>query len=301
MSTASLQRAADLGATRSVQAPNHLHSFSARTDFRVTLVSATLSRAMTSSRTTRLTRMRLYFAAVATLAISASLVAQTPRPTQTTPPASTLPAAPPTTPAAIPTVPLRPSQIPPNRAQVTYTNGMLSVSADNSSLNQILRLIAADTGMKITGGVADDRVFGNYGPADPARVLTELLEGTGSNMVLVQHDDASLAELILTTRTGGPTPPNPNAASYNDRPEPPRPAFDRSQQNSPDSPATAPTAPAVDPAATSTTTPSSTTTQPDSPNGVKTPQQIYEQLQRLRQQPQQPQTQQPSQPQTQPE
>jgi len=44
-----------------------------------------------------------------------------------------------------------------------------------------------------------------------------------------------------------------------------------------------------------------TPTQPDSPNGVKTPQQIYEQLQRLRNQQQQPQTQQQSQPQTQPQ
>jgi hypothetical protein len=262
---------------------------------------------MTSLGTNRLTHMRLCFAAAATLAVSASLSAQTPP--QTNPSPSALPATPttststPTTTPAAPSVPLRPSQVPPSRAQVTYSNGMISVAADNSSLNQILRLIAVDTGMKITGSVADERVFGNYGPADPAEVLSDLLDGTGSNMVLVQRDDASLAELILTPRTGGPTPPNPDAA-YNDRPEPPRSRFDRSQQSPPDSPVppqnnTAP--PPVDPAAAAPPAPALTPTQPDSPNGVKTPQQIYEQLQRLRNQQQQPQTQQQSQPQTQPQ
>ena len=130
--------------------------------------------------------------------------------------AATLPATPLTTPQ--PTTPLRPSQLPPNHAQVTFTNGVLSVSANNSSLNQILRQIAADTGMKITGGVNDERVFGNYGPADPAQVLNSLLDGTGSNVLLVQRDDASLAELILTPRNGGPTPPNPNASALNKDP-----------------------------------------------------------------------------------
>ena len=255
---------------------------------------------MTPLGTTRLTHMRLCLAFAASLAISASLSAQTPQ-QQTNPSQSTLPATPATasttTPTA-PSIPLRPSQVPPNRAQVTYSNGMISVSADNSSLNQILRLIAVDTGMKITGSVPDERVFGNYGPADPAQVLSDLLDGTGSNMVLVQHDDASLAELILTPRTGGATPPNPNASSYNDRPEPQRPAFDRSQQNPPESPAPQPVNPTAEPASTATPAPASTPTQPDSPNGVKTPQQIYEQLQRLRTQQQQ---QSQPQPQTQPQ
>ena len=93
----------------------------------------------------------------------------------------------PTTPEP-PPPPLTPSQRPPNRAQVTYADGMLSVSADNSSLNQILRQIASSTGMKITGGVADERVFGHYGPATPAQILASLLDGTGSNMILVQRD-----------------------------------------------------------------------------------------------------------------
>src|ERR1700692_3912771 len=162
------------------------------------------------------------FAAIAGLALSAMLPAQSP---QTTPPASTpvssaLPANAPTAPAPAP-VPLTPSQRPPTRAQVTYANGKFSIAADNASLNQILRQIAADTGMKITGGVTDERVFGQYGPADPAQVLAALLDGTGSNMILV-HDGEASSERILPARQGGPTPPNPNAAAFDrsDRPEP---------------------------------------------------------------------------------
>jgi hypothetical protein len=230
------------------------------------------------------------FAAAAGLAFAASLPAQSPQRLQPAPPvanqtASTLPATPPTAPVQ-PELPLTPQQRPPQSAQVTYADGTLSVSADNSSLNQILRQIANDTGMKITGGVAEERVFGKYGPADPAQILAELLDGTGSNMILVHREGEAHAELILTPRQGGATPPNPNAHAFDDRPEP--------RDNSPiraAQPASAPANPPVIPSESSTTpaggTNPSNTTQPDSPNGVKTPQQIYEQLQRMRQQQQQ--------------
>ncbi|MES2393915.1 MAG: hypothetical protein V4555_19920, partial [Acidobacteriota bacterium] len=107
----------------------------------------------------------------------------------------------------------------PQRARVTFANGQLDVRADNSSLNQILHEISSVTGMKITGGVADERVFGNYGPAAPSDVLATLLDGTGTN-VLVREDPHSQApvELVLTPRGGGPTPPNPNAQAYDDGP-----------------------------------------------------------------------------------
>lgn len=94
-------------------------------------------------------------------------------------------------------------------ADVTYANGLLTIAADNSSLNQILREIARQTGMKITGSVGDERVFGRYGPSTPARVLASLLDGTGSNMLLRETASNAPAELILTPREGGPTPPQP--------------------------------------------------------------------------------------------
>ena len=143
------------------------------------------------------------------------------------PHASTLPA---TSPTSLPTPNAQPAPIaavsvagapsapstPPQRATVTYAAGLLDVRADNSSLNQILRAIGNLTGMKITGGVTDERVFGNYGPAEPSTILATLLDGTGSNMLLRESADNAPAELILTPRNGGPTPPNPNAPGFDD-------------------------------------------------------------------------------------
>ena len=103
-----------------------------------------------------------------------------------------------------------------HRARVSYENGLLQVRADNSSLNQILRDISRQTGMQIVGGVADQRVFGSYGPAPAATVLQTLLDGTGTNMLLKETADHAPEQLILSSRTGGVTPPGPSSASYDE-------------------------------------------------------------------------------------
>jgi hypothetical protein len=222
------------------------------------------------------------FTSLASLFLASSMLAQLPphlvKPSAAQATAPTLPAFQPTA-APPPTA----AQLPPKHAQVTYTNGDLSISADNASLNQILRQIEHETGIKITGGVADERVFGQYGPAQPSQILAQLLDGTGSNMVIEHRDPTIPAELILTPRHGGPTPPSPNAAAFDDRPEPrevapvqPGPREEDSQRSFP-----APAATTVAPGSDISPTNSS---EPGSPNGVKTPQQIYEQLQRMRQQ-----------------
>jgi len=108
---------------------------------------------------------------------------------------------------------------------VVYLRGQLEVDADNSSLNQILHDIGRATGMKITGGVADGRVFGTYGPGAPAAILESLLDGAGVNMLLKETATGSPAELILTPRNGPATPPNPAAAQVaQDVPAPAPPA-----------------------------------------------------------------------------
>ncbi len=199
-----------------------------------------------------------------------------------------------------------PAQPPPapaaQSAKVTYSGGQLRVVAENSSLNQILREISRQTGMKITGGVTDERVFGTYGPALPGKILATLLDGTGSNMLLVQSPsdkpDAAPVELVLTPRHGGPTPPNPNAGTYSENPylAPSEPQTDASHFRQPPPHLSVPTPDTSQPTSAAAPTsepppapPASDTTTEQSPNGVKTPQQIYEQLLKLRNQSQPPQ------------
>jgi hypothetical protein len=178
---------------------------------------------------------------------------------------------------------------------VVWSDGQLEVTADNSSLNQILREIGRETGMKITGGVTDERVFGKYGPGAPADILVRLLDGTGSNVLLRETASKVPAELILTVREGGPTPPNPNAREPDDdaasdevqTPAPaPMPAPMPQAQ-----PVAAPVAAdvnagaggAIPATANGGMTPAPGAADPTSPNGVRTPQQIFEQLQQMQQ------------------
>lgn len=198
-----------------------------------------------------------------------------------------------------PPAPKTPGELPPQRAEVTYSQGQLSVQADNSSLNQILREISRETGIKITGGVAEERVFGKYGPSSASEVLASLLDGTSSNLLLIQSDATSPGELILTPRHGGVTPPNPNAPGFDDdngsgddapQPQPvlpPQPIsrFPPPPPNSPIPASNGIVQPTGQPDAAPA--PEANSTDATDPNAVKTPQQIFEQLQRLRQQSQQ--------------
>jgi hypothetical protein len=192
-----------------------------------------------------------------------------------------------------------------HQPKVTYEGGRLAVTADNSSLNQVLREIARKTGMTITGGVSEERVFGTYGPAPPAKVLASLLDGTGSNMLLREDSKDAPAELILTPRLGGPTPPNPNAPGYDDDATSSDQAGASSNFPGWATPAAGPPdatsaggspggvasgssnatpGAAMAPGASGTDAQSPAADMPQSPNGVKTPAQIYQQLQQLQQQ-----------------
>ena len=157
---------------------------------------------------------------------TSALPATQPTSLPSTPAVATTPAAG-SLPAPIAATPLagEPMSSRPKRAQVTFIDRQLNVRANDSSLNQILRSISRATGLKITGGVQDQRVFGNYGPASTSSVLATLLDGTGTNIVLLEGDVTTPPELILTPRGGGPTPPNPNAPGFDDGTDPePAPA-----------------------------------------------------------------------------
>lgn len=203
-------------------------------------------------------------------------------------PSAAIPATPPTAAPAPATRTSTPAQAP----VVTWQAGQLKITANNSSLNSILRAVALKTGMKIEGGVQDERVFGTYGPGTADSVLAQLMDGTKCNMML-QSDAANLPVLLtLTPLTGGVTPPNPMEVEAREREEEEarRSAEEESRRAQAQAQAQAaqrrPQPGALLPGSNQSNGNQNTEGQPaqsQSPNSVLTPQQVFEQL-RLRQQ-----------------
>jgi hypothetical protein len=197
------------------------------------------------------------------------------------------PFAPATEPSAAP-VTSAPSLLdkPAQPAKITLSGGRLSVTADNSSLTDILHQLASTSGMTIDGLDKDTRVFGTYGPADPHEVLSMLLDGAGYNVLMLGDTDTGTPrQLVLTVRNNGPLtqqpqqPVNTMAEQDDDQDE------SMPLNNNP-------------PAGEIQPHPPMPPTQPQNSNGtVKSPQQILQEMQQMRQQRQQQQQDQESNPQ----
>jgi hypothetical protein len=157
-------------------------------------------------------------------------------------------------------------QQPAQEAQIVFDSNRLSIHADNSSLTGILRQLASSSGMKVEGLGGDERVFGTFGPGAPRDVIADLLNGTAYNVALIGDlDNGAPRELILSPATHGAAAPAPVAQANSD---------DGNEQESQD----VPPAPPDVPQQPATQTPGT----PAAP-GVRTPQQLFEQLQRMRQ------------------
>jgi len=179
------------------------------------------------------------------------------------PPTPTPPVASPQPTQAAPAVAPSLLQQPAQEAQIVFAGDTLSIHADNSSLTAILRGFAAKSGMQVEGLSSDERVFGTFGPGTPRDVLADLLNGTAYNLVLLGDlSNGAPRQLILTPTTrGGGAPaapaPEPDEAVSNDQ---------ETADAPPDVPPPTPPPPGAAPG-----------------NGVRTPQQLFEQLQRMRQ------------------
>jgi hypothetical protein len=186
---------------------------------------------------------------------------------------------------AAPAAPVSMLQQPAQEAKIVFTNNSLAIHAENSSLAAILHQFSTTSGMKITGLGSDERVFGTFGPGTPRDVLADLLNGTAYNLVLLGDlSNGAPRELILSPATHGGEAPVAAAAAA-----PVSGAEDSAPE--PEGDVQPPPPPDVTPAPV--TNPPSTAT-PGTP-GVRTPQQLFEQLQQMRQQQQQQQGQQPQQ------
>jgi len=103
----------------------------------------------------------------------------------------------------------------PSDATVTWDSQGLRVVAVNSSLTQILKAIATLTGATVDGANKDERIFGVYGPGPARDVISQLLDGSGYNVLLVgELGQGTPRQIILTARTAaGPQPEKLNSQS----------------------------------------------------------------------------------------
>ena len=177
------------------------------------------------------------------------------------------------TPATVPAQPPAPADLPPTPATVHFQEGLLSIHTENSSLTQILKDITAKTGMTIEGTPEDERVFGNFGPAPVADVIAKLFEGSNSNfMVFGRAANQAPRSLLITPKTSL----SPTGALAANAPAP-TPAADDEDDDDPQ-PA-APIRPLIP--VQQQEPPPDVQPQPK-PTGIRTPQQILEDMQRRR-------------------
>jgi hypothetical protein len=131
----------------------------------------------------------------------------------------------------LPPVPNWPANDLPGAASVVYDSRGLLIVASNSSLSQILKDISTDTGAKVEGLGADQRIFGTYGPGPARDVISQLLDGSGYNVLMIGDRGAGTPRRIVLTIPPGsamqttakktPTPPsNEETDSDQQAPEP---------------------------------------------------------------------------------
>jgi hypothetical protein len=133
---------------------------------------------------------------------------------------------------ALPGGPLRQlpmDQIPPTPAKVTFQGGLLTISAQNSPLGEILREVRKLTGTSIEipphAAASDERVITYIGPGTPRDVLVTLLNGSSFNYVMLGSgsDPSVVSSIILTTKSsaGGETQTAANVLQNSPQNSPP--------------------------------------------------------------------------------
>ena len=198
----------------------------------------------------------------------------------------------PTPPPPLPSGPTGPVQalpldsIAPVAPQVSYQNAQLTIVAPNSTLGDILRAVRKQTGAEIDVPSAPERVVTHLGPGPAREVLAELLNGSRFNYVLLGSpaDDAQLTRVVLVAKSANETVgPANNASPQPDQQQvtgvPPGNPVSTAQEANPDG-ADAETAEEnTDENADQTA--SETEQQPNAPDqpGVKTPQEMLQEMQ----------------------
>jgi len=121
-------------------------------------------------------------------------------------------------------------QIPASPAKVNFQDGLLTISAQNSTLGEILRDVRKATGASIEipqGASTSERVVAHLGPGAPRDVLAALLNGSSFNYVMLgtSADPAAIASVTLISKTpSSPGEPQPAANTQTAQNTPAAPA-----------------------------------------------------------------------------
>ena len=202
------------------------------------------------------------------------------------------------TPAAVqevapPPPPPTPEQMAPVAPTVSYQAGQLSIQSNNATLAQVLRSVVAKTGasFEIPSSANGDRVVAQLGPGQPRDVLATLLNGSKFNYIILGSPDqpGSVQKVILTPRQNIPAAtntaqnhptPQPQEPQADEDYTPPEPVEDNSaNQQQPG---------AFRPGANGPIQGGQNDAQEtNQQQGVKTPEQLLQELQRMQQQQQQ--------------
>jgi hypothetical protein len=101
-----------------------------------------------------------------------------------------------------------PPEPPKPSVSVSFNNGLLSINSDRASLSEVLLAVHQRTGaeMAIPAGAEQEKVVVNLGPAPAPEVLSQLLNGSKFNFVILSStkNPAVLDQVILTPRTEAP-------------------------------------------------------------------------------------------------
>lgn len=163
-------------------------------------------------------------------------------------------------------------------AAIDFAGGTLTIRAANSSLRAILNDLQARTGTKINGLTGDERIYGVYGPGNAQAVLASLLDDSGYNVLISgRNADGAPRAIELSSRTAvqaaapAATTGMTQAAEETDDSDDTDSSAAPATFAAPAQPLPAPTAPAAS----------------GTPAQIKTPQQLLQELQQMRQNAQQ--------------
>ena len=167
---------------------------------------------------------------------------------------------------ASPSAPVAPEQIPPVPPQVNYRNGLLTITASNSLLSDVLQAVAVriNATLEAPPPLTGQRVAVVLGPAPPREVLAAMLQGMDYVLVGSSNDPEGIREIILRPGNSGPagSPAAPPAAAQ----------AETSQERTPPDTASNQAPPAA-----------------DQRSPAKTPEELLEELRRLEEQQPNPQ------------